>query len=188
MISISDLTKTYKDRKVIDGLSLELPEKGTVKISGKSGSGKTTLLHIIAGLVEPDSGEVSVSGSMSMVFQEDRLIMSKSVLENVMLVCGGDQKEGRSPEGILTELGLGNELDTRVSELSGGMARRVAIARALSRDADIYLMDEPIRGLDEETAQAARSVILKYTKDRLLVVVSHDPGEFDSPDISVSIN
>lgn len=187
MIIIRDLTKSYGDKKVIDGLSLELPEKGIVRISGKSGSGKTTLLHMIAGLVRPDAGELRVNGSISMVFQEDRLIMSESVMKNVMLVCGKAPSEGRSPEAILTELGLGNELDAKVSELSGGMARRVAIARALAREADIYLMDEPIRGLDGETAQTVRDVILKYTKDRLLVVVSHEEGDFDAPSLSVSI-
>ena len=187
MIEIRNLTKSYGDKKVIDGLSVDMPDRGIVRINGKSGSGKTTLLHIIAGLIKPDSGDVRVNGSISMVFQEDRLIMSKSVLENVMLVCEGAE-EGRSPGEILAELGLSGELDTRVSELSGGMARRVAIARALARKADIYLMDEPIRGLDEESAETARSVILKYTEGHLLVAVSHDPGEFDTPDISVSVD
>ena len=187
MIEIRNLTKSYGDRKVIDGLSLDLPEKGIVRINGKSGSGKTTLLHIIAGLIKPDSGEIKLDGRISMVFQEDRLIMSKSALENVMLVLEDGAHDGRDPEEILSGLGLAGELDTKVSELSGGMARRVAIARALARKADIYLMDEPIRGLDDETAEMARSVILKYTKDGLLVVVSHDLGEFDTPDLSVSI-
>ena len=88
MIVLDKVTKKYDGKCVLKDLSLSLPETGIVRIMGKSGEGKTTLLHIIAGLVKPDSGTVRVEGSLSMVFQEDRLLKWDSVLENVRLAAG----------------------------------------------------------------------------------------------------
>ena len=183
MISIDNVSKEYKGKQVLEGLSLKMPDVGIVRLMGRSGEGKTTLLNIIAGLKKPDSGSVNVSGSISMVFQEDRLLRWESALENVRLAANGKT----SPEKILSELGLGSELNTRVKELSGGMARRVAIARCLAHEADIYIMDEPTRGLDAETAAQTVETVRRYTKDGLLLVVTHDPDEFADADLTIKI-
>jgi len=183
MIEINNVSKSYNDKQVLAGISLKLPDSGIARIMGRSGEGKTTLLNIIAGIEKPDSGSVRVSGRVSMVFQEDRLLRWESAIENVRLAASGD----RSPEMILDELGLGRELHTRVKELSGGMARRVAIARCLAHEADIYIMDEPMHGLDQETATITAETIRRYTKDGLLLVVTHDPDEFSDADMTVKI-
>lgn len=188
MIKISGLTKAYGDKKVLEDLSLELPEAGIVRIMGESGIGKTTLLNIIAGLESPDSGSVEIKGSISMVFQEDRLLSHLSALENVAIA----QKKGsayskRDPAVILSKMGLGDELSTRASKLSGGMARRVAIARALAKEADIYIMDEPVKGLDADTAEQVIDTIVEYTKGHLLIVVTHSGEEFSFADIKIDL-
>ena len=186
MIIIKNLTKSYQGRAVLDGLNLELPGSGIVKIMGESGAGKTTLVHILAGLVKPDSGEVIFAGphKVSMVFQEDRLLERDSALANASIASDSPSRDAGT---ILKELGLEAALDTKASKLSGGMARRVSIARALVREADIYIMDEPIKGLDETNAAGVIEVIKRYTEGHLLIVVSHDREEFKDADKIVDI-
>ena len=188
MITITNVTKCFDNKKVLDGLSLSFPERGIVRIMGESGVGKTTLLSLIAGLETPDSGTVVCDGSISMVFQEDRLLPHLSALDNVSIVQPKAQEStDRDPSKILAHMGLENDLNTRADKLSGGMARRVAIARCLAKDADIYLMDEPIKGLDEDTAQTVIDTITQYTSGRLLVVVTHDINEFSCADMEINI-
>jgi len=186
MINIIDLKKTYEDKLVLEGISLQFPSKGIVRIMGESGRGKTTLLRIIAGLDTADSGTVEVNGTISMVFQEDRLLPYISALDNVKLVSSSDSID-RNPEQILNDMGLGEDLHTRAGKLSGGMARRVAIARALAKEADIYIMDEPIQGLDASTTQDVISAILKYTAGKLLIIVTHSEEEFTESDLTINL-
>ena len=141
-----------------------------VCLFGSSGLGKTTILRLIMGLEKPDAGTVQVdSGKISAVFQEDRLLPFKTVLENAELFA---PKEIAAK--ILSQLGLGDDMEEYPSELSGGMARRAALARALAADRDIYILDEPFDGLDKENAAAAVSVINERTVGKTLVLVSHD--------------
>lgn len=200
MIIFKDITKKYQDKTVLDNCSLDFPEKGFVCITGPSGIGKTTVFNLLLGLEQPDSGEVSVlSGSslpVSVVFQEDRLLPGESVLNNVLIpalqntpniIMTNPVTIRENCIRILTELGLGNELDTMPSELSGGMSRRVSIARALAVDAQIYLMDEPTKGLDDATRANTLRVIRTYTDqavsadgrplNRLLIMITHNQEE-----------
>ncbi|MBQ9815302.1 MAG: ABC transporter ATP-binding protein [Lachnospiraceae bacterium] len=188
MFALENVTKKYGDKLVLDSMSFEFPDSGFVAISGRSGIGKTTMLNIIMGLEKADSGRVKWQGdarpAISCVFQEDRLLERESALENVLYVLRdrGEADAARARE-ILTELGLGGELDTRARDLSGGMARRVAIARALAYQADVYIMDEPIKGLDAETRQQTLDTIKKWTAGRLLIMVSHNPEDAAGADV-----
>ena len=133
-----------------EDISLALPEKGFCAITGRSGRGKTTLLYLIAGLYEPDRGSIQRNGeTISMVFQEDRLLPWETAAQNAAIASTRE-----IAAKLLTELGLGAELDKYPRELSGGMKRRVSIARALAAKADVYIMDEPFKGLDPETRSA----------------------------------
>ena len=184
MLTVRNLTKTYGDKTVLADFNYEFPSEGFVCISGKSGIGKTTLLNIIMGLEKADAGEVVWSRpkpSVSCVFQEDRLLTGESVLENVLFVLK-DRANIEKAKEILTELGLADELQTKAKDLSGGMARRVAIARALVFPADIFIMDEPIKGLDAETRQQTLDTIRRRTAGKLLIMVSHNPEDADGAD------
>ncbi len=179
---LDHVTKSYGGRTVLRDLSLELPERGFCCVLGPSGAGKTTLLRLLAGLEEPDSGRIEGSGPVSMVFQEDRLLPWETALDNAALAGGPE----RARE-LLIRLGLGDWLDRRPGELSGGMCRRVAIARALAAPARVYLMDEPLKGLDSQTRALTLEVIRQETRDALLVLVTHQEEDADGADMTVRV-
>lgn len=191
MIRITDLCKSYGDKDVIRCLNATVPDRGFVTVTGESGIGKTTLIRLILGLEEPDRGSITFSSEpvFSVVFQEDRLLERLSVLENVTIVMKGSDKkaDGLKAVSILTKLGLENDLGTLADKLSGGMKRRTAIARALACDADIYIMDEPIKGLDRENRAQTLKTIREYTKDRLLILITHDKWEMSGADLDIRL-
>lgn len=171
MIELKNVSKFYGEKKVLSGINLSLREDERICVMGQSGVGKTTLLRILARLEKSYSGEaINTFGSISVVFQEDRLCEELSALTNVMLVSS-DKKRAKA---LLKSLGLSDSIDKLVCELSGGMKRRVAIARALSCDFDLLLLDEPFRGLDEETKKRVCSVINQNTKNKALVLITHE--------------
>lgn len=174
MIEIKNLSKSYGDNKVIDKFSLVLPEGETSVIMGQSGCGKTTLLKVIMGLESPDGGEITGVGRVSAVFQEDRLAEEFSPCKNVVLASGCTVSEA---EKILASLGLKESIHQPVSSLSGGMKRRVAIARALSAEYDLIIMDEPLKGLDEETKISVMDVIRSHCRNKTALIVTHDENE-----------
>lgn len=188
-IVFKNVTKKYGDKVIFKNLTLAFPASGFVSITGPSGTGKTTLINLLLGLTKADSGSVSLHGKHSVVFQEDRLLPWDNVLNNVLLPYSGNVTSEIREKAIriLTELGLSKEIYSLPSELSGGMARRVAIARSLLVDADIYIMDEATRGLDDETRQSVLNVIHRYTDQavdtaglshkKLLIMITHNPDE-----------
>ena len=177
-IKIKNLYKSYKGKKVINDLNLEI-EEGTIScIMGPSGSGKTTLLNIILGVEVPDSGQVLgiEDRNIAVVFQEDRLCEGFTAKENVKLVL----KKKVSSEEIYNnfyEVGLEDIENKKVSELSGGMKRRVAIVRALMAQSDIIIMDEPLKGLDVDTKLKVIKYIKKNCEGKTLIFTSHDMEE-----------
>lgn len=181
-MKLDHVSKSYQGRTVLRDFSLELPDRGFCCILGPSGAGKTTLLRLMAGLEQPDSGTVTVSAPVSMVFQEDRLLAHDTVLENAALAA-----DPQRAKELLVRLGLAEWLFRRPATLSGGMRRRVAIARALAAPAGIYLMDEPLKGLDRDTKQAVLSLIREETRNGLLVLVTHDPEEARGADQIVTV-
>ena len=188
MIKLINLTKKYDRKIVLDNFSAELGI-GAHCITGASGSGKTTLLHVILGIVKPDSGEVVFADaendfeqpsfdkpSFAAVFQEDRLCENISAVKNVCLVC----PKKFPKETIIAELtaaGLGDSLYKPAATLSGGMKRRVCIVRGLITNADIIIMDEPLKGLDSELKTEIVSYIKEKVKDKIFIFVTHDKTE-----------
>ena len=181
-MKLDHVSKSYQGRTVLRDFSLELPDRGFCCILGPSGAGKTTLLRLMAGLEQPDSGTVTVSAPVSMVFQEDRLLAHDTVLENAALAA-----DPQRAKELLVRLGLAEWLFRRPAQLSGGMRRRVAIARALAAPAGVYLMDEPLKGLDRDTKQAVLALIREETRNGLLVLVTHDPEEARGADQIVTV-
>ena len=176
-VIIDKLTKSYGDKVALSPFSCTLAEGEIVCLLGQSGCGKTTLLRLLLGLETPTGGAVTgLPDAVSAVFQEDRLCPSFSAVTNVSLALGRQVSRAQIVY-LLTELGLGDAIAKPVRELSGGMQRRVAIARSLLCPADLYLMDEPFKGLDEDTRKTVMDVVLSRTKGKTLLLVTHDPEE-----------
>lgn len=200
MLQVKELRKEYKTgnfvQKALDGVSLNLRDNEFVAILGPSGSGKTTFLNVIGGLDRYDSGDLIINGvstrkyrdrdwdayrnhTIGFVFQSYNLIMHQSVLSNVELALtisgiSGAERRQRAEEA-LNKVGLGQHLHKKPNQLSGGQMQRVAIARALVNDPDIVLADEPTGALDSETSVQVMELLKEVAKDRLVVMVTHNP-------------
>ena len=172
------LYKAYDGRPVLSGVSFTLPGGERRALMGPSGCGKTTIFRLLLGLERPDSGEISgLPARISAVFQEDRLCEELSAYRNLRITLPPSVSDHEIAEMLLS-LGLGGEDAVRpVAELSGGMKRRVAIARALLFPAELYLFDEPFRGLDEDTRRRTAAVILTHTEGKTLLLITHDREE-----------
>ena len=175
IIEIKNLSKSYGGNSVLDGVSLTLDSAQPVCIMGQSGRGKTTLFNILLGLLKADGGNIDgvENAKFSAVFQEDRLCEQLSALMNLAIVMENPNK------AVLTEkllkMGLADdEIHRPVSQLSGGQKRRVAILRALVSNSDAVLMDEPFKGLDDETRQQVIAQVKENLGDRLLAVITHN--------------
>lgn len=168
MIKIENLTVKY-DKTVLENINLEFPQKGIYCIYAPSGRGKTTLLNAIAGL-KKYSGKISVDGNISFLFQEDRLLNWLNAEENIMLV----EPDKNKAQEYMQNFGVEDFKDQMPQELSGGMKRRVALVRTLAYQADIYLLDEPFKGLDEDNAQKVRNTLIELSENKLILVVTHD--------------
>lgn len=173
-MKIQHLCKSFDGKMVLDHVSLTLESGGTACLMAPSGRGKTTLLRCIAGLETPDSGQIAdLPERIAYVFQEDRLCDGFSAVDNIRLVTGKALGEGEIRRH-LEELGLAGSLDQPVRELSGGMRRRVVISRAVCFGADLLLLDEPFKGLDDEARQQTADYILRHRGAAAILCVTHD--------------
>ena len=173
-MKIQHLCKSFDGKVVLDHVSLTLESGGTACLMAPSGRGKTTLLRCIAGLETPDSGQITdLPERIAYVFQEDRLCDGFSAVDNIRLVTGKALGEGEIRRH-LEELGLAGSLDQPVRELSGGMRRRVVISRAVCFGADLLLLDEPFKGLDDEARQQTADYILRHRGTAAILCVTHD--------------
>lgn len=173
-MKIQHLCKSFDGKVVLDHVSLTLESGGTACLMAPSGRGKTTLLRCIAGLETPDSGQITdLPERIAYVFQEDRLCDGFSAVDNIRLVTGKALGEGEIRRH-LEELGLAGSLDQPVRELSGGMRRRVVISRAVCFGADLLLLDEPFKGLDDEARQQTADYILRHRGAAAILCVTHD--------------
>ncbi len=176
-IVLQSINKSFGDNTVLRDFSVTFPEGKITCLMGRSGCGKTTLLNIMLRLIRPDSGTVSgMPKRVSAVFQEDRLCDEFSAVTNIRFVVGSPVSETDIHEA-LSALGLKDSMDMPVSELSGGMKRRAALARALLYPSPVILMDEPFKGLDEDTRDSVCKAVLDYTRGKTVVIVTHDDEE-----------
>ena len=200
MLELKNIVKDYSAGTTVvhalKGINLSFRKSDFVSILGPSGCGKTTMLNIIGGLDQYTDGDLIIDGkstksykdrdwdsyrnhSIGFVFQSYNLIPHQSVLQNVELaltLSGVSKKERRQrAKEALEMVGLGDQLKKRPSEMSGGQMQRVAIARALVNNPDIILADEPTGALDTETSVQVMEILKKVSRDRLVIMVTHNP-------------
>ncbi len=200
MLSVKDLVKIYKTKggvevHALDGVSVDFPETGMVFLLGRSGSGKSTLLNVIGGLDKPTSGEITVKGKSSkdftsadfdsyrntfvgFVFQEYNILEEFTVEQNIAIALQLQNKPApkEAVSDILEMVDLNGVQKRKPRTLSGGQRQRIAIARALIKDPKIIMADEPTGALDSTTGTQIFDTLKKLSKDRLVIVVSHDRG------------
>ena len=200
MLEIKEVTKIYKMEEVtqtaLDKVSINFRRNEFVSILGQSGSGKSTLLNIIGGLDHYTSGDLIINGTstkkytssdwdtyrnhkVGFIFQSYNLIMHQTILSNVelALTLTGESKAERKKKAIeaLKKVGLGDHLNKKPSQLSGGQMQRVAIARALINNPEIILADEPTGALDSETSVQIMNLLKEVAKEKLVIMVTHNP-------------
>ena len=203
MLTVTEIAKSYPtprgELSILNGISLTLSRGDAVAIMGPSGSGKSTLLYILGALEPPTSGRVLLDGQdpyalgeraqaafrnthIGFVFQDHSLLPQCSVLENVLsptLVAPSNSAESTvdstRARDLLTRVGLGDRLDHRPAELSGGEKQRAALARALIRNPSLLLCDEPTGNLDRTSADAVAALLLDLhaAARTILIVVTH---------------
>ena len=197
LLELKNIQKTYSTKngvtfRALNNVSLTFESSGLVYIVGASGSGKSTLLNVIGGLDSYDSGEYVLAGKrmnalrgsevdslrnklMGFVFQEFNLIDTLSVFENVKLALDmQSRKDNKAVHEALAAMGIDDKAKNKTKDLSGGQRQRVSIARALVKDPRIILADEPTGALDSATTDEVVKILKDLSKDRLVIVVTHD--------------
>jgi len=177
MIEIKNLSLRFEGERVVENYSLNVGKGEKIALMGPSGCGKTSLLLAIAGLLKPENGSVKLKGKASCVFQEPRLLPWLSALKNVNAVLSDSPATEDEAKKWLNAVGLGEDAHKLPAELSGGMQQRVNIARALAYGGDILLVDEPMKGMDPDTAKAVAKLIKDSAKNKTLILVTHDEEE-----------
>lgn len=199
LLEISDLQKSFitpdgARHRVVDVKRFDLEEKAQLALSGESGSGKTTFLNLIAGILKPDAGNITIAGqpmsalsepqrdrlratTIGYIFQTFNLLQGYTCLENVLLgMSFGPGVNRPFAEELLRRVGLGERLRHYPRQLSTGQQQRVAVARALANHPKLVLADEPTGNLDHANARAALSLIRETCREQgaALLLVSHD--------------
>lgn len=198
MLELNDITKSFTQQRVLEGISLTVGGGESVAIMGPSGSGKSTLLHCMSGVLVPDDGQVRFNGqdvsamsdaersrlrleNFGFIFQDGQLLPELTATENVALpqIMRGVPRAEAHGEAIdmLTRLGLGAFVDRYPGQLSGGQVQRVAIARALAGPPSVVFADEPTAALDQATGHEVMQQIVAIAQKFgvTLVLVTHDP-------------
>ncbi|GAC52228.1 putative ABC transporter ATP-binding protein [Gordonia amicalis NBRC 100051 = JCM 11271] len=215
LVEAVDLVREYQmgeERvRALDGLNLNIDGGQFASIVGPSGAGKSTLLHILGALDTPTSGRISIDGvdlvslddtaasafrrhRVGFVFQFFNLVPTMSAWENVALPRLLDNQSLRKAKPraveLLEQVGLGDRVDHRPSELSGGQMQRVATARSLIMDPTILLADEPTGNLDSKTGESVLQLLADVAHaapDRLVVMVTHDPKAAAFADTTITV-
>lgn len=199
MLELVNIKKDYVSGEntvhALKGINLKFRESDLVSVLGPSGCGKTTMLNVIGGLDGYDDGDLIINGvstkdyterdwdsyrnhTIGFIFQSYNLISHQTVLENVelALTLSGVNKTERRYRAIdaLKKVGLGDQLNKRPNQMSGGQMQRVAIARAIVNNPDIILADEPTGALDSETSVQVMDILREIAKERLVIMVTHN--------------
>lgn len=189
VISLKNVRKKFGSYQAVEDLSFEVHKGEIITLLGRTGAGKTTVLNLVMGTIEPDAGEIRVSGfdpfrqfaqlkgHLAVSFQTDRLLPWRTAVENVelgLLILGKSKSEARETAlAWLSRVNLANAADKYAHELSGGMRQRVSLARALAVDPDLVLLDESFSQLDHVTSKALRqdfsNVAREFGKTCLMV-------------------
>jgi lipoprotein-releasing system ATP-binding protein len=212
MLIAKDIKKIYssgsKDVRAVDGVSLHMQKGESVAIVGPSGAGKSTLLHILGGLDRPDSGSVILGGEdiyfvsdsrrararnrkIGFIFQFYHLLPEFTALENVMMpsFIGRIPNAKKRARELLEAVGLGDRIDHKPGELSGGESQRVAIARSLINDPSVLLCDEPTGNLDSKNSDSIYELLLgiKIKYGTAIAIVTHDESVCARTDRSIRL-
>lgn len=197
MLELKNISKTYRSKngvthRALNDVSLSFGETGLVFIVGRSGGGKSTLLNIIAALDKADRGDMLLYGNsfkdfssskldsyrntyIGVVFQDYNLLPTLTVYQNIALALGLQSAESdERVNDVIDRLGLNEIKDRRPNEISGGQSQRVAIARALVKDPKMILADEPTGNLDSKTGHEMFDIFKKISKEKLVIIVTHD--------------
>lgn len=208
MIEIKNLSKNYGQTEIFDHMSFTFPNEGLVCILGASGCGKSTLLNILAGFDSDYTGDIRVMSSLinkmstselcsyrrdniGFIFQNYHLLSGYTVLENIGLATELNTSSMTENEEaaikLLDKLGLTEKTTEKVENLSGGQKQRVAIARALINAPSVLLADEPTGALDRKTSTEIMMILKELSKDRLVIVITHDSKCAEFADLTVAI-
>jgi putative ABC transport system permease protein len=199
MIQLQQVNKTYysagEEIHAIRDLTVSFPDQGLSFILGPSGSGKSTLLNLLGGLDKPTSGKIWIENReigtfsqkelcaylntyLGFVFQEYNILKDLSLKENIALPLEIQNIHGKAKKekvlSMIEKVGLKGLEKRKVSELSGGQKQRIAIARALVKNPRLIIADEPTGNLDSETSESIFQLLQELSKDRLIIVVTHD--------------
>ncbi|HEY3753496.1 MAG TPA: ATP-binding cassette domain-containing protein [Pseudonocardiaceae bacterium] len=187
LVAVHGVTKSFGGVHALNDITFELPARGVVGIIGPNGSGKSTLLATISGLLEPDSGTVTIGGreltghdartfasaGVTRTFQQPKLILAMKVWEN-LIVGAREHANAPSVRAVADAVGITDVLDAWPGELPASQTRRIEVARALLREPKVLLMDEPAAGLTEAEARSFSELVTEIGKDRLVILVEHN--------------
>ncbi len=196
MITVSNVSKNYKDKQVLNNISYNFEDKGLYFILGKSGSGKTTLLNIISGNIEPSTGNIIYSNINSIyldsyyIYQDFNLIPSLTVLENIKLVLKIKKKIYDESLALdkLKSVGLEELKDSKTKKLSGGERQRLSIVIGLILESKVIFLDEPTSALDYQNRDSIISYLRELSTNTLVIIATHDLNLINENDNVIDLN